>query len=135
MRLRLGSVAAALALGLAIVALAPRFVAPASAEGVIGMDAVRAGLQRGDIVLVDVREADEFGAGHVPGAVNLPLSGFSAAKLPRPADKTVVVMCRSGNRSTRAQALAAAAGRGDVVNYTGSMNEWSAKGGAIVTGR
>ena len=95
---------------------------------------VTAGLAKGGIVLVDVREPDEFTAGHVPGAINLPLSRFDPAAVPKPADKTVVVMCRSGNRSSRAMALLARAGRTDVVDYSGSMNDWSRRGGAIVGG-
>lgn len=107
---------------------------PVSAAGTVAMEAVEAGLASGRIVLIDVREAGEFAAGHVPGAINMPLSSFNPAALPKPADKTVVLMCRSGNRSSRAQAAAIGAGRDDVVNYSGSMNEWSARGGAIVTG-
>jgi rhodanese-related sulfurtransferase len=126
MRFRLGLMAA-LGLGLSIL--------PAFAAGVIALDAVRAGLADGSVVVVDVREPDEFVAGHVPGAINLPLSRFDPAALPKPEGKTVVVMCRSGRRSGQAQAIAAAAGRGDVVDYAGSMNEWLAKGQPIVTGR
>lgn len=119
----------------AAVALALGLATPAAAEGVIGMDAVKAGLDTGTIVLVDVREPDEFTSGHVPGAINLPLSSFSPSALPKSTDKTVVVMCRSGRRAGQVQAITAATGRRDLVNYSGSMNEWSAKGGPIVTGR
>lgn len=108
---------------------------PAAAEGVIGLDAVKAGLKTGQILLVDVREPDEFVAGHVPGAVNMPLSHFDPAALPKPADKTVVVMCRSGHRAGIAQAAAAKVGRTDIVDYAGSMIEWTGKGEPIVTGR
>ena len=127
MRLRLTFAALVLVSGLSVL--------PAAADGVIAMDAVKAGMANGSIVLVDVRETDEFGAGHVPGAINLPLSRFDPAALPKPADKTVVVMCRSGRRAGQAQAIAASAGRGDLVNYSGSMNEWAAKGGAVATGQ
>lgn len=107
---------------------------PAAAAGRITMDELRAGLDAGRVVLVDVREPDEFSAGHVPGAVNVPVSRMSLAALPPAGDKTVVVMCRSGNRSSRVQAAAAQAGRADLVDYAGSMNEWTAKGGPIVKG-
>lgn len=121
-------------LSFAAVALALALAAPARAEGVMAVDAVAAGLAAGTIVLVDVREPDEFTAGHVPGAINRPLSTFSPAALPHPADKTVVVMCRSGHRAGQAQALADAAGRRDVVAYPGSMIEWTAQHRPIVTG-
>lgn len=120
-----------LAAGLVVAGL---LAGPAFADGVITMDAVRAGLAKGGIVLVDVREPDEFTAGHVPGAINLPLSKFDPAALPKPEGRQVVVMCRSGHRAGRAQAIAAAAGRTDVVDYAGSMNEWTAEGGPVVTG-
>lgn len=106
----------------------------AQAGGSIGFDEVRDGLASGKIVLIDVREAGEFAAGHVPGAVNLPLSTLNPAAVPKPADKTVVLMCRSGNRSGRAMAALAAAGRSDLVNYSGSMIDWTAKAGPIATG-
>mgnify|MGYP001765495487 CR=1 FL=1 len=129
MKFRVAVLAAALALAF----VAP--VGPATAGQVVTYDEVTTGLQKGDILLVDVREADEFAAGHVPGAVNMPLSRFDPRAVPRPADKTVVVMCRSGNRSGKAAAVLAAAGRGDVVDYSGSMNDWSRRGGAIVQGQ
>ncbi|MER2606738.1 MAG: rhodanese-like domain-containing protein [Siculibacillus sp.] len=105
------------------------------ADSAIGYDEVRKGLEQGSIVLIDVRESGEFVAGHVPGAINLPLSAFSPAALPKPEGKRVVLMCRSGNRSGRAQAAAHGAGRTDVLNYSGSMIEWTAKAGPIATGR
>lgn len=98
-------------------------------------DQVAEGLAKGDIVVVDVREPDEFAAGHLAGAVNLPLSRFDPTAVPHPTGKTVVVMCRSGNRSGRAMAMLAGAGRGDVVDYSGSMNDWVRRGGPLVQGR
>ena len=51
-------------------------------------------------VLMDVREADEFRAGHIPGAVNVPLSGIAQVTLPK--DKPVFIYCLRGTRSKRA---------------------------------
>ncbi|TBW37603.1 rhodanese-like domain-containing protein [Siculibacillus lacustris] len=95
-------------------------------------EAVGAGLAAGRIVLIDVREPEEFRTGHVPGAVNMPLSAFKPAAVPAPGDKTVVVMCRSGARSARAISALATIGRTDVVDYSGSLNDWTAHGGALV---
>ena len=53
-----------------------------------------------DAVLLDVREADEFQRGHIPGAVNEPLSGIAHTALPK--DKPLYLYCLRGTRSRRA---------------------------------
>ncbi|MBS1181415.1 MAG: putative adenylyltransferase/sulfurtransferase MoeZ [Proteobacteria bacterium] len=113
--------------------LASALVGPALAGEVFSFDQVRAGLSSNRIHLVDVREVDEFTAGHVPGAVNLPLSAFNVGQLPPPSEIPVVLMCRSGRRAGEALAVAEAAGRSDVGVYPGSMIEWMEKDGPVVT--
>ena len=51
-------------------------------------------------ILVDVREADEFQSGHIPGAVNEPLSGIANTALPK--DRPLYLYCLRGTRSRRA---------------------------------
>ena len=51
-------------------------------------------------VLLDVREVDEFHSGHIPGAVNLPLSGIDTIEIPK--DKPLFVYCLRGSRSKQA---------------------------------
>lgn len=114
--------------------LALALVGPALAGEVFSFDQVRAGLSSNRIHLVDVREADEFASGHVPGATNLPLSTFKAEQLPPPSEIPVVLMCRSGRRASEAQAIAEAAGREDIGIYPGSMIEWTEKNGPVVAG-
>ncbi|MBY5922093.1 rhodanese-like domain-containing protein [Ferrimonas balearica] len=55
-------------------------------------------------VLVDVRTTEEFAAGHLPGAINIPLDQLPSrlAELGEPGAETIVVYCRSGNRSGQA---------------------------------
>lgn len=106
----------------------------AVAGEVFSFDQVRAALTSNRIHLVDVREADEFSAGHVPGAVNLPLSAFKAEQLPPPSDVPVVLMCRSGRRASEALAVVEASGRADVGVFPGSMIEWTEKNGPVITG-
>lgn len=80
----------------------------------------------GSAIVVDVREPDEFSSGHIPGAVNLPLSRFDAAKLPSEEGKTVVLNCAGGVRS--AKALRAC---GDVpvdTHLAGGMGAWNRAG-------
>lgn len=56
-------------------------------------------LDRGAALVVDVREPDEFAQGHIPGAVNVPLSDFSADKLPIAAGRELILNCLGGKRS------------------------------------
>lgn len=76
--------------------------------------------------LVDVREKSEFAAGHVPGAVNIPMSEIGGRLDDLPAEAFDVI-CQAGARSARvAEALE---GRGfDVTNVEGGTGEWIAQG-------
>ena len=80
-------------------------------------------------VLVDVREPHEFRSGHIPGAVNHPLSTFDPALLAQ--GKPVVLICQAGGRSAKALRHALAAGRQDVRHYPGGMRGWRMRGGAV----
>ncbi|MFN8559584.1 MAG: rhodanese-like domain-containing protein [Dehalococcoidia bacterium] len=77
-------------------------------------------------VIVDVREADEWATGHVPGARHAPLSRLHVASLPRDAD--LLIICRSGGRSARAVTALRQAGYTRAVNVAGGMTAWSAAG-------
>ncbi|MFN8831223.1 MAG: rhodanese-like domain-containing protein [Labrys sp. (in: a-proteobacteria)] len=67
-------------------------------------------LSAGSIVIVDVREAHEFAAGHIPGSINMPLSRFDPSDLPVDQGKRVVLSCAAGMRSFRALEMTAEAG-------------------------
>jgi phage shock protein E len=56
-----------------------------------------------DVVILDVREQSEWDEGHIPGAVFMPMGEVSSRLSEIPTDKTVIVQCRSGNRSNRPQ--------------------------------
>ena len=81
-------------------------------------------------VLVDVREDDEWTAGHAPNAVHVPLGRVSEAAN-RFAGQKVLTLCRSGARSGRAAKTLAAAGV-DVHNVAGGMAAWAAAGLPVV---
>ncbi|MER6468092.1 rhodanese-like domain-containing protein [Streptomyces collinus] len=95
-----------------------------------------AAAERADAVLLDVREPDEWRAGHAPRAVHLPLSQLAAgAGLPAAAHaRRLVVICRSGHRSQRAATLLAARGA-DAVDVIGGMRAWAAAGLPVVDAR
>lgn len=76
-------------------------------------------------LLLDVREPAEWTAGHIPGAVHMPLGSLDPAGVPT--NRVVVAICRSGNRSGRAAATLAAAGI-DVRNLAGGMKAWAQDG-------
>ncbi|OYW32915.1 MAG: rhodanese, partial [Rhizobiales bacterium 12-66-7] len=63
---------------------------------------VKAGMEDGSILLVDVREPDETRAERIPNAAVMPLSAFDPSALPDAQGKRIVFSCRSGQRSQRA---------------------------------
>lgn len=97
---------------------------------------LKGGLADGSIVLVDVREANEYEAGHIHGAMLNPLSVFAPEKLPAAqSGKRIVLHCRSGKRSVTALGLAQKAGRGDITaHFGGGMLAWQAAGENTATG-
>ncbi len=75
-------------------------------------------------VLVDVRSPAEFASGHIEGAINVPVDQVaSRVDAIGPADKAVVVYCRSGGRSAAATATLKAKGRTRVFDL-GPMSAW-----------
>jgi rhodanese-related sulfurtransferase len=80
-----------------------------------------------DILLVDVREPDEWTAGHAPGAMHIPLGQLGARYTEIPQDGRVYLICRAGSRSNQA-ALALAGAGWDVVNVSDGMTGWAAAG-------
>ena len=74
-----------------------------------------------DTQLIDVREPNEVAAGTLPGAINIPLGELPARMGDLDRDKRVVLLCRSGGRSTAAAQAFTAAGFTDVVNLAGGM--------------
>jgi rhodanese-related sulfurtransferase len=76
-------------------------------------------------LLLDVREPEEWTAGHVPEAVHMPLGELDPTAVPH--DRVVVAVCRSGNRSGRGAARLADAGI-DARNLAGGRKAWAAEG-------
>ncbi len=82
-------------------------------------------------IILDVRRADEFAAGHIPGAINVANESIGTDEIPGLPDKDqlILVYCRSGNRSKQAAQKLADLGYTNIVEFGGIM-DWA---GEIVT--
>ena len=79
-----------------------------------------------EVIILDVREQDEYDSGHIPGAVLLPVGTIdedTAAEVIPEKDSTVLVYCRSGNRSKTASSSLAELGYTNIYEF-GGINTW-----------
>ncbi|MFI7025804.1 rhodanese-like domain-containing protein [Micromonospora sp. NPDC049900] len=82
--------------------------------------------------LLDVREDDEWEAGHAPNAHHLPMMELPARLAEVPDDRDVAVICRSGGRSAQVVAYLMHNGWDQVRNVEGGMGDWEAAGRPVV---
>ena len=85
----------------------------------------RAGYRKAQ--LIDVREPNEFDAGHILGARNLPLSQIKMRMKEIRPDKPVYLYCQSGTRSVRAALFLSKRGYKDLSHLQGGFKKWSGK--------
>ncbi|HCU52610.1 MAG TPA: sulfurtransferase [Micromonosporaceae bacterium] len=85
-----------------------------------------------DAYLLDVRESDEWEAGHAPGAAHLPMMEIPARLTEVPQDREVVVVCRVGGRSGQVVAYLVQQGWDNVTNLDGGMMSWAAAGRPVI---
>ncbi len=79
-----------------------------------------------EVIILDVQEQDEYDGGHIPGAVLLPVGTIdetTAAEVIPEKDSTVLVYCRSGNRSKTASSTLAELGYTNIYEF-GGINTW-----------
>ncbi len=102
----------------------------------ISLEELKSGLATGAVLLVDVREAEEYAAGHIAGAIFNPLSKFDPSQLPVAGDgQMVVIYCRSGKRSVTAMEQARLMGRRDAnTHFGGGILAWLNAGEPVVQG-
>lgn len=83
-------------------------------------------------IILDVRTPEEFGDGHIPGAINVPNETIVSGEIPELPDKEqlILVYCRSGNRSKQASEKLAALGYTNIVEF-GGIRDWP---GEVVNG-
>lgn len=96
--------------------------------------ATAAALRDAGAFILDVRQPDEWVAGHIEGATLIPLGELAGRAGEVPSDRQVVVVCRSGNRSAQGRDVLLAAGLPAVTSMAGGMNDWAASGLPVITG-
>jgi rhodanese-related sulfurtransferase len=74
--------------------------------------------------VIDVRNPDEYQAGHVPGAALIPVNSVFARREELPKDKDLIFVCAVGQRSALAAEMAAAAGLTRLFNLEGGTDAW-----------
>jgi rhodanese-related sulfurtransferase len=94
----------------------------------VDVDTVRTLQDNPDVFMLDVREPDEYAAGHIPGIVLIPMGEVAERLSEIPEDKTVIVTCRSGNRSGQIADLLREMGYADVHNMEGGIVAWEEAG-------
>jgi len=102
----------------------------------IDLDAAEAAIRDAD-VLLDVREADEFHAGHIPGALNIPrgLLEFKLSATPELSsrDLAIVLYCKTSGRAALAACALQAMGYLQVQSIAGGFDAWAAAGKTVAT--
>ena len=91
------------------------------------MDPVAANARRAELHLLDVREPDEWQAGHIAGAQHIPLGQLRARLAELPTDRTILAVCRSGSRSDSAARGLRTLGY-TVENLEGGVTAWKRAG-------
>lgn len=108
------------------------------AGGLVSVDPTDAvGLINNDAMVIDLRNAEAFGRGHIVNARNIPLDEFDAKhdKVEKFKRKSIVTVCDSGTTSNKAVATLRNAGFENVYNLKGGMTAWTTAGLPVVTGK
>jgi len=85
-------------------------------------------INREDALVLDVRDPGEYGAGHILGAKNVPLSRLGDVDVAKRKERPVIVYCDGGERSSKAVAALRKQGLTRVVNLTGGLGAWQQAG-------
>lgn len=83
---------------------------------------------RADVLLIDVREPWEYNEAHIPGVTLIPMGEIPNRLSEIPQDKTVIVSCRSGNRSNQVVEFLQGRGFTNVHNLSGGILAWQGAG-------
>lgn len=96
-----------------------RSLTPTEVKAILGKD------KRGEFLLLDVRQPEEYKAGHIPGAMLIPLGELEARQGELDRDKRIITYCRSGRRSMAAAIALCGLGFKGVQHLDGGILGWS----------
>lgn len=97
----------------------------------VDVDTTHALLDNPDVFLLDVREPDEYAAGHIPGITLIPMGEIPGRLSEIPTDKPVIVTCRTGNRSEQVVDFLREMGFTNVHNMEGGIVAWAEAGYSV----
>lgn len=83
---------------------------------------------RDDVILVDVREQSEYVSEHIPNVLHIPMSEIESRVAELPTDKTLIITCRSGNRSGQVSDFLRSKGMTNIHNMAGGLLAWEKAG-------
>ncbi len=92
----------------------------------ISANALSKNLKTSEMLIIDVRTPQEYAAGHVPGAINMPHTSITSQleKLQGHKNKTIVIYCKSGRRAGMAEQTLSDAGFKQLLHLDGDMDGW-----------
>ena len=99
------------------------------------IDQVKHSVKEADALLVDVREPNEFAAGHIEGAVNIPLRSLTTNLDQIPTTKPVILYCSSGYRTGIGVMTLRMLGYDNIQGFPPSIQGWKAAGERLVTSK
>jgi rhodanese-related sulfurtransferase len=83
-------------------------------------------------IVLDVRDSNEFAGGHLPNAKNIPVTDLNKRMTELPSGKAVLLVCATGQRSSRAVGTLRKAGRDQVFALSGGLGAWRQAGLPVV---
>ena len=114
--------------------LSPETRRPHTEERFVSVERFQELADEPDAVMLDVREPEEYRTGHIPGASSVPLRILAESWQDLPRDRTILLVCRSGRRSTRALHMLEDGGLTKLLALRGGILAWRARGVPLTPG-
>ena len=108
--------------------LSPATRRPHTEERFVSQESFQKLADEADTVMIDIREPEEYRSGHIPGASSTPLRMLAESWKELPQDRTILLVCRSGRRSSRALHMLEDVGLTKIFALQGGVLAWRARG-------